>query len=564
MLINLMNWCWILFSTLVTGTFIISLIEKLFKYRVKDWEAVFVSGMVFVTLYAETFSLFYRVGRLATLCLLLICLGVCILYRKMLIGYIRYLAGSVGHGMKFRYMLVFMVGIFFLMISSCQPYLGDTYLYHVQAIEWIEKYGVVKGLGNLHFRLAYNSAFESLSALYSWSSIVGQSLHAVNGFYGFLMVAYCILSFRYKAGKKVYISDLLRLVTVYYIFGRLYSYGAPDTDPLVMSCVAYIFIKGFDLAERQEKSCVPYGLLSILGMFACTLKLSAGLIILLAVLPVYQLVRVKEWNKLGVFVLMGLMVTLPYLIRNVLISGYLLYPYTAMDLFHVDWKMPASVARMDRDGIVLWGRGLQNVEDANALKWSIEQWLPIWFKGLSSVNQMLFVTDLVGGIGTIILFIYRGIKKNKYSVEDFLVIMSLICFGFWMVSAPLERYGSLYMLIVLACIVGEWCYHISPSCMRIMVMIVGIEIVSAVNGYATSDCGLIVPADYREDFWVEGHETSIQYADGSPVTIYTVKEDSHEMSNYNNFPETPYQGYLDNLEFRGDRLEDGFRSKLNQ
>ena len=28
MLINLMNWCWILFSILVTGTFVISLIEK--------------------------------------------------------------------------------------------------------------------------------------------------------------------------------------------------------------------------------------------------------------------------------------------------------------------------------------------------------------------------------------------------------------------------------------------------------------------------------------------------------------------------------------------------------
>lgn len=564
MLINLMNWCWILFSTLVTGTFIISLIEKLFKYRVKDWDAVFVSGMVFVTLYAETFSLFYRVGRLATLCLLLICLGVCILYRKMLIGYIRYLTGSVGHGLKFRCMLVIIVGIFFLIVASCQPYLGDTYLYHVQAIEWIEKYGVVKGLGNLHFRLAYNSAFESLSALYSWSSIVGQSLHAVNGFYGFLMVAYCILSFRYKAGKKVYISDLLRLVTVYYIFGRLYSYGAPDTDPLVMSCVAYIFIKGFDLAERQEKSYVPYGLLSILGMFACTLKLSAGLIILLAALPVYQLVRAKAWNKLGMFVLMGLIVTLPYLIRNVLISGYLLYPYTALDLFHVDWKLPASVVKVDRDGIILWGRGLQNVEDTNALNWPIEQWLPVWFKGLSSVNQMLFVADLVGGIGTIILFIYRGIRKIQFSVEDFLAVMSLICFGFWVVSAPLERYGSLYMLIVLACIVGEWCYQISLSCIGIVAMIVGIEVVSAVNGYAVSDCGLIVPADYREDFWVEGHETSIQYADGSPVIIYTIKKDSSEMSNYNNFPETPNESNLNNLEFRGNRLEDGFRSKLAQ
>ena len=41
----------------------------------------------------------------------------------------------------------------------------DTGLYHAQAIRWIEEYGVVCGLGNLHSRFAYNSAAFALCAL---------------------------------------------------------------------------------------------------------------------------------------------------------------------------------------------------------------------------------------------------------------------------------------------------------------------------------------------------------------------------------------------------------------
>lgn len=63
----------------------------------------------------------------------------------------------------------------------------DSDLYHAQSIRWIEEYGVVKGLGNLHERFAYNSASFALSALYSMKFLLGKSLHTLSGFFAFLL-----------------------------------------------------------------------------------------------------------------------------------------------------------------------------------------------------------------------------------------------------------------------------------------------------------------------------------------------------------------------------------------
>ena len=63
----------------------------------------------------------------------------------------------------------------------------DSDLYHAQSIRWLEEYGIVKGLGNIHVRFAYNSSFFALSALYSMKFLLKQSLHTVNGFIALLL-----------------------------------------------------------------------------------------------------------------------------------------------------------------------------------------------------------------------------------------------------------------------------------------------------------------------------------------------------------------------------------------
>ena len=56
----------------------------------------------------------------------------------------------------------------------------DTGLYHAQAVRWINEYGVVPGLGNLHFRLAFNSAWLVFSSFFDLLAFDGKAYHLVN------------------------------------------------------------------------------------------------------------------------------------------------------------------------------------------------------------------------------------------------------------------------------------------------------------------------------------------------------------------------------------------------
>ena len=48
------------------------------------------------------------------------------------------------------------------------------------------------------------------------------------------------------------------------------------------------------------------------------------------------------------------------MIRSVMISGYLIYPYSVSDLFRVDWKLPEAVLNYDKIEIMVWGRALKD------------------------------------------------------------------------------------------------------------------------------------------------------------------------------------------------------------
>ena len=557
MILNCINWCWAFISIYMIGWGLGSLFEKIFSCRLNRVEARIAIGTAFTTVFAETFSLFYRVGVKANIVLGAIVVISLVVVKKSFRNEIERSFAAIGQIKTWKKALIVVIGLFFLAIGSSTPYLGDTYMYHIQAVEWIEKYGTVKGLGNLHFRFAYNSAYESLGALYSWSSVVGQSLHALNGFFAFLMVCYCALTIRSVKTKRVLVSDLLKIVTIIYIMGRLMSYGSADTDPLVMHCIAFVFIKWFEFIERKEDSIALFGLIAIFGVYSVTLKLSAGLIVLFVLYPLVELIKKKNWKQIIIFVAMGLIVVAPFLARNVIISGYLIYPVTSIDLFNVDWKMPKSVAKLDSDGIIMWGRGVQYMEDPMSI--GFLKWLPVWYSNLSVRSQILFIVDIIALIVFVIHFLKKIVKKEKLVQEDFVMLVAVCSFVFWMQSAPLIRYGELYMWIICMVVLGTLVRenNILALCAGAVLIT---EVYSAIN-LNVENAGLFRPADYKS-FSVEGHETGLKYEDGSDIIIYVPTQGAQ--SDYNYFPSTPESTQLEELQFRGNSLEDGFKSSRTE
>ena len=128
----------------------------------------------------------------------------------------------------------------------------DTGLYHAQSIRWLEEYGVVKGLGNLHCRLAYNSSSFALSALYSMSFLGGQSYHCCAGFLAFILAVICLRIIDSIRNGRLCTGDFARVMCIYYLVIIFDEMVSPASDYFMVLTAFYIVIRWLDLLEQQE------------------------------------------------------------------------------------------------------------------------------------------------------------------------------------------------------------------------------------------------------------------------------------------------------------------------
>lgn len=555
--------------------------------------AYLMCGIVCVTVYAQFFSLFAGVGLGANLLLCAVCAYILWRYGKdMKAAAIDCLSGRRdGEGTGIRLSLFLTVGLFLLFAYGTSRGMlhYDTGLYHAQSIRWMEEYGVVKGLGNLHSRLAYNSASFALSALYSMAFLGGRSFHCAAGFLSFILAAVCLEMIGHIRAGRLGTGDFARIMCVYYLVNIFDEMISPASDYFMVLIAFYLVIRWLDLLEEGEQSVQPYALLCVLGVFLMTVKLSAALILLLAIYPAIRLVREKKWRETALYIGLGVLTALPYFIRNVIISGWLVYPFTQIDLFDVVWKIPKGLADYDAREIQVWGRGYTDV-----LQFSmpVSRWLPGWFGRLAGSDKV-FV--LAAAVSVPVFLSYAagmifGWWRRRWG---FLLVQGTVAasFVFWLCTSPLMRYGCVYVYLTPAVVFGGIYEMVvgRASCargLRVCGKNTGGKAVFAGGGADGGSAGgrkyraaaeravcamavlfLLykgaalcreIASSYVDDYWLvqkdyENYETYPYEIDG--VTFYCPVEG--DRVGYESFPSSPTRA---RIAFLGEGIAEGFRA----
>ena len=493
MLTVLLIWLYVIVTTYLIGYgFLMSLVNlpgmrhKKVKKRDKEGrrydfkfrESYIITGVVLVTVFAQIVSLFSKVSVGANIFLISVSVLVAVYYRSELYDELTFMLGKLRVGAN----LYVYLAVFLIMAYGASHGLMhyDSDLYHAQAIRWIEEYGVVKGLGNLHVRLAYNSSAFALSAIYSFKFLGGQSYHVMSGFFALLLAWQCVDIKNVIRRGHVVISDFARLAAIYYLFTIYDEMMAPASDYFLSCLVFYIIIHWLDMYVRHERSYVPYILLALLGVFAITIKLSAAPMLLLSIVPIYKLLHNRTKEKMGAFwisVLLAFVIVIPFLIRNVILSGWILYPVTILDFFGFYWEIPKGLAAYDALEIKTFGRGYNDVAAFGDAPFS--QWVPNWFASITGLNKIMLVLALLSIVIYVVCLVYfllafagersekiRDLDRAKVfeishrsmlNNADFLTIGGTLigCFAFWFFSAPLIRYGIVYVWLLPAVILGR-------------------------------------------------------------------------------------------------------------
>ena len=519
-----------------------------------SFDQTILMGMCILTVYAQTFSIFYGVGLAANSILFFMIFLISFLVRKDI-------RESVGRIKVYpRRMLVFsaFILLLFLILGSSLDNNHDTGLYHAQSIRWIEEYGVVKGLGCLHHRLAYNSSFLALQALFGCRYVFGVELHSLNALLAFIMLVWSVTTLKCLHNKQFWVSDIIKLLIPFQICVMLWVISSPGTDFFAVELVIYVVVKWIELVESGCRDEEPYIYLCFLAVYCVTLKLSTAVIISLVFWPVYLLFKKRRYLVMTVSFLIGLGIAIPYLIRNVIISGYLLYPLPELDLFQVDWKMPFYQVIADKKEIIEWAR---ETYETHADK--IKDWVPIWYEKIGIIWQMIFILMLIS-IGMSIIYSYYFIKSDRERDEKvcYVIIYAgiLILLAYWFFTAPAVRFGGVFMLFLPAAIAGRIMQKLSVDNRYrktgILLIYTVILAVSLRIGYHViiADKHLIAPAPYRE-YEVEPFEWE-------SIVFYCPAEED-DRTGYDYFPQLTYKGRTSIIELRGGTgiLKEGFRMR---
>lgn len=580
MLITMIVWLLMFFTFAMLGMASKKIIRACFNYSVRQFSSCIVLGIVGCTIYAEAWSIFAGVNILALLSLVVIDGVIAWICRKNIVNIFTGLRDCI-HKSPWKTGCLIIGGSLVLLLAalvgSMRPEGYDTFNYHMQAIRWMEEYGIVKGLGNLHTRFAYNSSSLCLQALFSLSWINGFPIFPVNSFVWAFSVIYCVRNFKFIKYREICLSDLLRLLFLVLLFAseELVMIASTNTDFLPMCLIAYTFICWAELNETGEKNYVPYGLLVILGLFTTSTKLSAAIMVFLIIKPLADMLKQKKYVDIFKFVGIGFLVLLPFVVRNVIISGYLVYPVASIDIFNFDWEMPKAVVMSDSFVINEASGGWKSIGNILSIK-ELLSWLLVWLGSMDSLYQIIGIFDLVVSVGVLVVCVIALLHRQYLKSYDWILpAMSAVGFLFWFVSAPSLRFGkwwvlSLPLISVYLLLFGQREIHASEQIstkpvdflrLSSFCLFISINMFFFVGHAISTNQSLniaVLPNHYYED---GSDSTSTVISD---YTFFYYKDEngvSGRMNGYAGFPGTECLETLQRIELRGNTLGDGFRIK---
>jgi hypothetical protein len=327
-------------------------------------------------------------------------------------------------------------------INAPQNY--DTGLYHLQSIKWIEEFAVVPGLANLHGRFGFNPNIFTFFALTSLFELFKQEIFSVNFTLFSVFVLYFInklySTFTKNGITNIFIFNLIIFITILNLSGYLSS---PSPDFISITFPLFIlssFYKGQDWKENLGiMNFIP---ILILCVYVVTVKLSTLPIV---ILPIFIFLKFKTNLRelFQIFFLLSLII-LPWFVRNVVLTGWLVYPMYSIDLFNFDWKVPVSSLKSMNEAVTGWARnpGEQYVSAAHM---DISEWFPSWWHRLIRKDKLLLLSSFIFPLVSFIGFLTRKIKIDFHTIV--IIFTSFIGVIFWLLLGPDFRFGKGFIII---------------------------------------------------------------------------------------------------------------------
>lgn len=401
----------------------------------------FFTGLAAIALYASWLSLFTPVSFIK---LIIPTIPLLLVFRHYVRKHSSRITFAFAKNNLVSILFLSIAFLLFLVLASNQPVMEDTDLYHLQLIKLDHEHSLIPGIANLYPRYGFYSCWFQLISIFSLPFATENFLF-LNMTTSCWLCIYLVLKINktFQGERKEG-----RVLTGFYVCSLLYMFlqwnllrGNASSTSYDFIVTAFTILILSILTEQIIFQKNAYDLLiCFLGISIPFFKISGAPVLL--IILIYFLVSKRPLRMWLPAVSIFTLFVIPFFIRNYFQSGYLLFPYTFVDVFGPDWKVPKALVNAFSNYLSSGNKYLNSIPPAlSSYNPSSNAWILEWPSRLVLTDKILI------GIAILSLplpvFLRKIITTRK---KVFLIFYStFLSLAFWFFLAPDPRfvYGSL-------------------------------------------------------------------------------------------------------------------------
>ncbi len=343
--------------------------------------------------------------------------------------------------------------IFFLIVFS-DTYRPDSGLYHWPFINILNNEKIIFGLSNLHFR------FGHISLIQYYSAILNNHLFSFNGMIFPASLIYVGVLINFLCYTKKYIenntknSHLIFLITVsIYIIAKMNRFSEFGND--TPAHLLFLFLISELLLSIKKSKVTDFNRLFLISVYVILQKLT----LLFSILIPFIIVNQKNYLKILISKsnIFTLILLFSWIIKNIIISGCLIYPAQKTCISNFIWTDVNKTAQVSYENEA-WAKGWYDKKyGANHLshKDYIKDysWIRYW---INSTGKEIIKIILVYFVVLITFFSFLVSQKKiitKKKLDKKILFLTIVLFSgtfFWFLNFPVYRYGTSYIISLIS------------------------------------------------------------------------------------------------------------------
>ncbi|WP_281631966.1 LIC_10190 family membrane protein [Flavobacterium luteolum] len=428
MILIAISWIYILFTTINLGFGL----DKILNLNTKNFVITSILGLFSATILASIWAIFGRINIEFHIVLLLLNVFLLLKFYNQIINVYKSFLLELQQLQKSLQIILTVISVLIILQCSSIPFVIDNESYYIQTIKWLNEYGFVKGLVNLHLFYGQTSGWHITQSVFSFSFLY-KNFNDLSGFCLLLGNVFSIQKlneYNKNDNKNYLLVGLLPLFNIF--FFQFISAPSPDIPVYVFSFILFFYF----LENFKNTNSETFNLILILVLFLLYIKNTT---LTFAVIPIillgYHFSSLSK--KLLKPAMLTILIAALFIIKNMIICGSPIFP-SKINSFTADYAIPNVIQDFYYDQVKYYGFF---VSAAQYNKMTLAELFLHWL----SMPKLhgLFNKISVFLILIVPFFIYKYQNKKALWILYFVMVLQLLLLG---LTSPQYRFFMNFIL----------------------------------------------------------------------------------------------------------------------